>query len=153
MKAANWAEGRIDYAKALGRFRIAVTLDPENTDYLYAAGEMARTLARYPDAKRWLERLLAIQQEKNPNSIDLAYVQHDLAWLYHDMGEYAKAEPLYQRSLTIREKALGKDHPLVAATLNNLAGLYRAQGEYAKAEPLYQRSLTIKEKALGKDHP
>lgn len=35
-------------------------------------------------------------------------------------GEYAKAEPLYQRALTIREKALGLDHPYVAGTLTNL---------------------------------
>ena len=40
-------------------------------------------------------------------------------------GQYAKAEPLYQRSLAIREKALGPEHPDVATSLNNLAGLYR----------------------------
>ena len=40
-------------------------------------------------------------------------------------GQYAKAEPLYQRSLAIWEKALGPDHPEVATSLNNLAVLYR----------------------------
>jgi hypothetical protein len=35
-------------------------------------------------------------------------------------GRYADAEPLYQRSLAIREKALGREHPDVAPTLNNL---------------------------------
>ncbi len=53
----------------------------------------------------------------------------------------------------IDEKDLGKDHPDVAASLNNLATLYEAQGKYAAAEPLYKRSLGIWEKALGKDHP
>ena len=51
------------------------------------------------------------------------------------------------------EKALGPDHPDVAASLNNLAELYRAQGRYGDAEPLYRRSLGIWEKALGPDHP
>jgi len=60
---------------------------------------------------------------------------------------------LSQRSLAILEKALGKDHPQVAASLNNLAELYSAKGQYAEAEPLSQRSLAILEKALGKDHP
>jgi tetratricopeptide (TPR) repeat protein len=55
--------------------------------------------------------------------------------------------------MAIREKALGPDHPDVAASLNNLAELYRAQGQYAQAEPLYKRSLAIVEKALGPDHP
>ncbi len=36
-------------------------------------------------------------------------VLDDLAGLYR--GKYAEAEPLYQRSLLIREKALGPDQP------------------------------------------
>ena len=39
-------------------------------------------------------------------------------------GRYAEAEPLYERALAIREKALGPDHPDVATSLNNLAVLY-----------------------------
>jgi CHAT domain-containing protein len=68
-------------------------------------------------------------------------------------GRYAQAVPLMQRSLAIREKALGPEHPDVATSLNNLAELYRAQGQYAQAEPLYRRSLAIREKALGPEHP
>jgi len=73
--------------------------------------------------------------------------------MYVAQGQYALAEPLYKRSLTIWEKALGPDHPDVAASLNNLASLYKSQGQYAQAEPLYKRSLAILEKALGPDHP
>ncbi len=69
------------------------------------------------------------------------------------MGEYAKALPLYQRTIAIEEKALGPEHPSVARSLNNLAALYQDMGEYAKALPLYQRSLAISEKALGPEHP
>ena len=36
---------------------------------------------------------------------------NNLAWLYHAQGQYEKAEPLYQRSLAIREKALGPSTP------------------------------------------
>ena len=61
--------------------------------------------------------------------------------LYEKQGHFDKAEPLYQRALVIFEKALGEDHPQVAATLNNLAYLYQAQGHYDKAKPLYQRAL------------
>ena len=68
-------------------------------------------------------------------------------------GKYAEAEPLHKRSLAIWEKALGKEHPDVALSLNNLAALYDSQGKYAEAEPLHKRSLAIKEKVLGKEHP
>jgi tetratricopeptide (TPR) repeat protein len=69
------------------------------------------------------------------------------------MGQYAKAETLYQRSLEIREARLGKGHLNVAHSLNGLAGVYADMGQYAKAESLYLRSLQIREAKLGKDHP
>ncbi|WAS05963.1 tetratricopeptide repeat protein [Gloeomargaritales cyanobacterium VI4D9] len=68
-------------------------------------------------------------------------------------GQYAQAQQSFERSLAIREQALGKNHPDVAQSLHNLAWLYQVQGQYQKAEPLYQRSLAIKEQALGKNHP
>ena len=70
-----------------------------------------------------------------------------------ETGRYSEAIPLVQRALAILEKALGPDHPDVAASLNNLAGLYQDQRRYGDAEPLYKRSLAILEKAFGPDHP
>ena len=61
--------------------------------------------------------------------------------LYDDQGRYADAEPLYKRSLAIREKALGPDHPDVAHSLNNLAVLYDAQGRYADALPIVRQMI------------
>jgi len=43
------------------------------------------------------------------------------------------AERLYSRALEILEKALGPDHPDVAAVSRNLAKVYRAQGRIRKA--------------------
>jgi len=76
-----------------------------------------------------------------------------LARLYADQGQFTKAEPLYERVLTIREKALGPEHPDVATSLDGLARLYADQGQFAKAEPLYERALTIREKALDPSTP
>jgi len=50
--------------------------------------------------------------------------------LYHSMGRYSEAEPLYRRSLAIREQQLGADHPYTASSLNNLAGLYYSMGQF-----------------------
>ncbi len=83
----------------------------------------------------------------------MAQALNNLALLYKQQGRYAEAEPLHKRSLAIREKALGPDHPDVAGSLNNLAALYDDQGRYAEAEPLLKRALAIYEKALGPDHP
>ncbi|MGH7599722.1 MAG: tetratricopeptide repeat protein, partial [bacterium] len=77
---------------------------------------------------------------------------HNLARLYRIQSKYAEAEPLFQRSLEMREKILGPNHPDVAQNLNNLAVLYMSQGKYAEAEPLHRRSLEIREKTLGPNH-
>ena len=71
---------------------------------------------------------------------------NNLAALYQVQGRYAEAEPLFKRSLAIKEKAFGPDHPDVALSLNNLGLLYQNQGRYTDAEPLYKRALAIKEK-------
>jgi hypothetical protein len=54
------------------------------------------------------------------------------------MGEYTKAEPLYQEALQIYKKALGPEHrdtphPDTATSLNDLTELDLPMGEYAKA--------------------
>lgn len=42
-------------------------------------------------------------------------------------GKYEEAKLKYQRSLAIREKAHGSDHPDVATSLNNLACVLNVQ--------------------------
>jgi tetratricopeptide (TPR) repeat protein len=66
----------------------------------------------------------------------LATSFNNLAALYNDQGRYEKAAPLYERTLTILEKALGPDHRHVGASLNNLTLLYCTRGQYEKAVPL-----------------
>ena len=56
---------------------------------------------------------------------------------YDTQGQYASAEPLYKRSLAIKEKALGLDHPSVAASLNNRAANLRS----LHGEPALDRTV------------
>ena len=69
------------------------------------------------------------------------------------MGDYAKAEPLFEQALQIRKQVLGPEHPDTASSLNNLALLNVRIGDYAKAEPLLQQALQIFKKVLGPEHP
>jgi len=108
---------------------------------------------RYEEAIARSERALAIREQTlGPEHPDTARSLNNLAVLYHDMGAYAKAEPLYLRALAIREQALGPEHRDMATSLNGLGVLYVNTGAYAKAEPLYLRALVIQEKALGPVH-
>ncbi len=44
---------------------------------------------------------------------------NNLAELYKAQGQYDKAQPLYERSLGILEKVLGKDHPSTKTVREN----------------------------------
>ncbi len=78
---------------------------------------------------------------------------HLLLSLNRAQGKYAEAEPLHKRSLAIREKALGPEHPDVATDLDALGDLYLDQGKYIDAEPLLNRALAIREIVIGPEHP
>lgn len=68
---------------------------------------------------------------------------------YYHRGQLDLAEPLYRKSLEMREKILGPEHPDVAHSLNRLAGLLRKRHKDSQAVPLLKRSLAMYEKALG----
>jgi tetratricopeptide (TPR) repeat protein len=58
-----------------------------------------------------------------------------------------------EHELAVKEKALGPDHPGLAASQNDLAWLYYQSGDPSRAEPLYESSLEILENELGPYHP
>jgi tetratricopeptide (TPR) repeat protein len=84
---------------------------------------------------------------------DVGLSLHNLAKLYHDQGRYKEAENLYQRALTIRERAIGAEHPHNVYTLNSLAQFLLEQGQLERGEELCRRALTIREQKLGTRHP
>ena len=60
---------------------------------------------------------------------------------HHAQGDCPKALEWHQKALAIREKALGKNHPLTAATYNNIAVAYYDQGDYLKALDIHERAF------------
>ncbi len=152
-QAGQQAEQKIDYRTAMEQFELAVTLEPENAEYLNEAGMMAYTLGQYADAQRWFEKLVKIHEQNNPDTAEHATALNNLALLYKSQGKYGAAELLFQRAIEIGEKTLGKDHPKVATWLNNLAYLYVSQKKYAEAKLLYQRTIAILEKIFPDGHP
>ena len=77
---------------------------------------------------------------------DVANSLNNLAELYRAQGNYAQAEPLYQRALTIWEKALGPEHPQVATVLENYAALLHKLNRDAEAEKMEARAQAIRAK-------
>lgn len=63
------------------------------------------------------------------------------------------AKVFLTRSLEMRQRVLGPDHPDCAQSLNNLAALHTERREYETAEDMYERALDIRKRALSPDHP
>lgn len=58
-----------------------------------------------------------------------------------------------RRTLEVREKTLGKDHPDTLSAVSHLAVLLQSQEKYEAAEKMNRQALEGREKGLGKDHP
>ena len=70
------------------------------------------------------------------------------------MGNFEKAEEIYQENLKIYQELHGEDHPEVAVSLNNLGYVYFYKGDNLKAEECFKRSLGIyQRKYEGRNHP
>jgi serine/threonine protein kinase len=67
-------------------------------------------------------------------------------------GDYVAAESYYRRSLELRERTLGRDHPDVVPVLLNLGDLAIEQGQNDLAIERFKRADAIVERAHGREH-
>ncbi|MHC4200219.1 MAG: tetratricopeptide repeat protein, partial [Planctomycetota bacterium] len=68
-------------------------------------------------------------------------------------GDSESAQELLNRSLAIREKSFGPEHPAVLMSLNRMAAVYAEAGEHEKALALSERMVSIIEKRSGGKDP
>ncbi len=111
-----------------------------------AAGGQAYEQGDYEDAEKQLLRALKQAEHFGEQDARLAQSFVGLATLYRAQGKYAEAEPLDQRALAIMEKALGPEHPNVAASLERYAELLRKTERNAEADRLEKRAKAIRAK-------
>ena len=70
-----------------------------------------------------------------------------------DLGDYAGAKVLAERSLAIAERTLGPKHAEAARSLHTLATIYAGLGDYAEAMRLFERATRINEEVLRPSNP
>lgn len=102
----------------------------------------------YGVAERGYLQALKQAESFGPNDLRVAENLHALVALYSTRGQFAKAEPLFERELRVKEKALGGEHPDVVATVGRLATFYMERGATAKADRLAHLLMTFAEKKV-----
>lgn len=75
-----------------------------------------------------------------------------IAWVYENLGDYAKSELMQWEVLRIRRELFGNEHLQVADSLYRLGWLHFYRNSIREAKPLFQESLTIRRNVLGHGH-
>jgi tetratricopeptide (TPR) repeat protein len=109
---------------------------------------------RPAEGRLWAEHAAAaLSRGTDPAGLREAARLTALAAISVDSAAYAEGKELVLRSLQLRERALGPEHPDVGATLGNLGLAHQHLGEYRDARDLAERQLAIAVGALGAGHP
>jgi CHAT domain-containing protein len=125
----------------------------------YYSGDYAKAEPLYLRALAIGEKSLGAESSEGTGyvyqsiGIEICEYLFNLAVLYRDQRNYDKAEPLFQRALTISEKSLGPENSITAKVLHHWSILHRRRGDYAKAESFTGRALKMAEKTLVPDDP
>ena len=99
----------------------------DNLGVLDAKVSELRLAGKYLDALRLAERYAAESKARfGETSAEHATALNSLADTHFAQSRFDEAEPVYQRVLAIRERALGPHHDDVLSTLAVLANVYRS---------------------------
>jgi esterase/lipase superfamily enzyme len=112
---------------------------PAVTDVAALNRQIAQLKAagKYAQAVPLAQRVVALEEKKDADSVEVAGALETLADLYEAQNKYAEAEPLLKRAVAIREKAPGQ--PGLAASQARLAALTEKQAK--GTEPTAMRKL------------
>ncbi len=101
-----------------------------------------------PPARRGLEIA-----EHNGDDDGVRSMANNLAAMYRSLGQYAEAEPLFQRALGIARRMEKPPGRSVALMLNNLGSLYFDCGRYEESLLVSIESVAIYERLMPGNHP
>ena len=152
-------EGKADEAVSLAKRGLQIRerlLPPTDLKISISLNYLGNAYTRkgdYGAAAQTLERLLKILEGRfGAEDVNLLPTLNRLALVYN-LNSDAKAEPLYQRVLAIREKVFGAASGEVAQTSYDLGEFYRKRGDFERALSSYKRSLLIYGRLSGMDTP
>lgn len=173
--------GRFGEAETLHHQVLAIhekTLGPEHPTTATSLSNLGRVLdlqGKYAEAERVYRRALEIRERVlGADHPDVATSLNNLAKVLQELGKdqqlsvsearararsgarigvATEIESMYRRALAIQDKALGRQHPSTALTLNNLGALLALRGDFAQAEEMQRAALATMEKVFGEQHP
>ena len=120
---------------------------PEIAESVTGLAKANYRLRKYKEAEPLFKRALALWEKHPDREVELGEVLTDMGLLYADIDGAETAAELLRRAFSIRQRALGVDHPAVASIMNNLATIYHNQGLFDDAERNYTSAIRIWEES------
>ena len=150
-EARSFAEQAVEIRMRLfgsSNLRVAESLNTLASTY-GLLGEYDLAISRFEQARKIHE----LQVE--PKNLDEEYgtLCINLAGTYQRVGQYGKAEELFDKGLAVLRVRPGVDHPAYSASLVAAAFLQADLGHYVSAEKLYAEGGELLQKQLGENHP
>ncbi len=119
-----------------------------------AAALALRNLPSDPSRVQEIEKLLKESESRyGPDHEETLAIMHSLAFAWHLLAEFTKAETIYRRVVAERTRVLGPEHPSTLSSRYNLASVLDLQGKSSEAEKEHRALLAINERLLGQEHP
>jgi tetratricopeptide (TPR) repeat protein len=115
-------------------------------------GSVYTELGDHHEAESQMRTALALAKEAGVTEDRRAGMLDNLGTTLRRLARFDEALETHEEALTLREAALGPDHPLLARTLTNTAAAYIELAKFDEADARYERALEIRERALGTDH-
>jgi eukaryotic-like serine/threonine-protein kinase len=110
-------------------------------------------LARSADGHRWSRIARSLVERFEGETLNAARLDEADGSLLERDGKLDDAAAALRRSLSVREAALGPEHPDVASTLTRLGNVLDREGKRDEALEAYRRALAIRTKVFGPEHP
>ncbi len=126
---------------------------PETAASRARLGQLLVHRGRYAEAERVLRSALAAQEQAQAGEAVLGQTLSDLGMALYNQQRLKDAEGALKRSLALRRRGLGANHPETIETLNNLAAVWLAEGDFPRAEQAMREALARHREKLGPDHP
>ena len=150
-RQARTAEGRLFAEHARAAIRRAGGDRALHSKLLNNLGNVLYREGRHDEALEKLRESAALFESLS-DDIQFANTTNNLGVVLRALGRNDEAIAAGERSLVIKERVLGKEHPAVGVSLTNLGAALAEAGQHARALPMMERGLRIKESALGPRH-
>ncbi len=119
---------------------------------LKLAGLSAQKQIQYNRALDHLRRAETLTDRQRAPE-EWAEIQHALANLRFDQGQYAEAEKILGSVVEVRTSKLGPENADTLRSRTSLANALNRQGKYSQAEALFREVITLAGKTLGAENP